>query len=169
MDNEVHSRLVTKLLEIQGMHDYNVRTSLILNIPNQRNLTRHNSDARADVTFIVNELAGMYSSEDGKWALSTFIDNVLPRVSGTTLGTELQELQHLLEAEQSAKRRPDAFHEEAAKQENSPNNIHEEIAKQVGQSSDSHSTLFLQVQIYHSQVADIQKLLLKAQEPLDTV
>ena len=167
MDNELYSRLVTKLLEIPGMHNYDVRTSLILNIPNYQHLARNNSDTRADVTFIVNGLAGMYSLE-GKWGLSTFIGNALERVSGITLSTDLQKLRHLLEAEQSAEEQPSEVYEEPEKKETPPNNVHEEPEKKEGQSSDAHSTLLQQVQIYHSQIADTQKLLLKAQEPLDT-
>jgi nucleoside phosphorylase len=101
MDNNIYSRLVTKLLKVPGMDDYTVRTSLILNIPYHQQLARHNQDARADVIYIVNGLAEMRFS-DGTWSLLTFIDNALARVPpGTSLSTQLQDLRHLLEDEQT--------------------------------------------------------------------
>src|ERR1051326_7517935 len=162
MDNEVYSRLVKKLLEIPGMDDYTVRTSLILSIPNHQLLTRHNSNPRADVTFIVDGLARMYFLV-GKWALSAFIDNALVRVSGITLSTELQKLQHLLGTDQIAKEQLSEVDDEPAKKEtltflDTP----EKTEKKGGQSDDAHTILLQQVQIYHSQVVDVQKLLLKA-------
>lgn len=101
MDSTIHSRLVTTLLDIPGMDDYTVRTSLVLNIPYHQHLARHNQDARADITYIVNGLAEMRFL-DGTWPLLTFIDNALARVPpGTSLSTQLQELRRLLEDEQT--------------------------------------------------------------------
>ncbi len=78
------------------MDDYAVRTSLIQNIQGHRHLVRHNQDAQADVTFIVNGLAEMRFS-DGTWALLTFIDNALARVPpAIPLKTQLEELRQLL-------------------------------------------------------------------------
>lgn len=164
----MRSSLITKLLEIQGMHDYTVRTSLILNIPNHQHLTRHNSDARTDITFIVNGLAEMRFL-DGKWALTAFIDNALARTSGTTLSIQLQDLQHRLETEQHAKEQAGEIHEELVEKESSPNNTHEESEEKGDQSDDVQSALLQQVQMYHSQIEDVQKLFLKAQEPLNAV
>lgn len=124
MDNEVHSQLVTVLLETPGTYDYTVRTSLLVNIPNNHSLTR-SQDPQADISLIISQLSAMYFS-NGSWGLLIFIDRVLSRVLGTTLSDRLLEIRRLLEVEQIAKNKKqfstplpssDELHEEAEKKE----------------------------------------------------
>lgn len=155
MDSEVHDRLITTLLEIPGMDDSTVRTSLLTNIPIHHSLTRHN-DPHADVSLIVSELARIHFS-DGMWGLLIFIDRALSRVSGTTLSDQLQELRRILVAEQSIKDKV-----QHATQCETGEVVLEKAEKKENPPEEAHDVMLQEVQAYHSEVSNAQQLLSKA-------
>lgn len=162
MDNEVHSQLVTALLETPGMNDYTVRTSLLVNIPNNHSLTR-SQDPQADISFIISQLSAMHFS-NGSSGLLLFIDRVLSRVSGTTLSDRLQEIRQLLEAALVAK-----DNVQSSTQLPDSDEVHGEAEKKENTSDDAHNIILQQAQEYHSEVIEVLQSLLKVQEFLKLV
>ena len=99
MDRELHSELVSLLLNIPGMDDYTTRSSLLAGIPNplRLSLPRSQPNAYTDISGLVSELAKM-QLRDGRWAVLILIDNALLRLEGTKDGEQLEDLRHQIEA-----------------------------------------------------------------------
>ncbi len=96
MDRELHSRLVSLLLNIPGMDDYATRSNLLVGIPNRLALPRSQSNPSTDISSLASHLAEM-QLRGGQWAILILIDNALPRLEGTKDGEQLEDLRLQLE------------------------------------------------------------------------
>src|SRR5215217_820351 len=62
------------------------RTALLAGIPNTAYFTRNDANARGDVMVLVAQLEENFGV-NGEWRLLQLVNNVLPMVQGTELGT----------------------------------------------------------------------------------
>ena len=97
MDHELHNRLVALVLQVPDIEDFGTRSDLLVNVPNRLELSRSHSNARTDISRLVNQLAAM-QLRNGQWALFIFIDNALLRLGDTMNGEHLKELRGEIEA-----------------------------------------------------------------------
>lgn len=98
MDNTVRNQLITTLLDIPGIDDYNTRTALLAGIPRHA-LMRSQTDTYTDISQLIDQLTSIYLQTD-EWALMQFMDNALHRAQGTHLASILQHLRQQLESNQ---------------------------------------------------------------------
>lgn len=91
MERELQNRLVTLLLQLPGIEEFATRSTLLLGIVNRSSLSRSHTNARADISGIVNQLAQV-RLQDGQRAILFVIDNAIPYVDGFMVGEQLKEL-----------------------------------------------------------------------------